>query len=56
VTLHPKIHGGILADRSNPDHVAEMEKNGIEAIDLVVVNLYPFSSQLQRILPTSVLL
>jgi phosphoribosylaminoimidazolecarboxamide formyltransferase/IMP cyclohydrolase len=45
VTLHPKIHGGILADRSNPEHVAEMEKNGIEGIDLVVVNLYPFSSK-----------
>ena len=45
VTLHPKIHGGILADRSIPEHVAEMEKNGIEGIDLVVVNLYPFSSK-----------
>ena len=44
VTLHPKIHGGILADRDNPDHVREMEEFGIEAIDLVVVNLYPFGS------------
>ena len=43
-TLHPKIHGGILADRSKPEHVADLEANGIEAIDLVVVNLYPFSS------------
>lgn len=42
VTLHPKIHGGILADRSNPEHVAEMEEYGIEGIDLVVANLYPF--------------
>ncbi len=45
VTLHPKIHGGILADRSNSEHGTEMEKYGIEGIDLVVVNLYPFSSK-----------
>ena len=45
VTLHPKIHGGILADRENSDHLAEMEQYGIEGIDLVVVNLYPFNSQ-----------
>ena len=43
-TLHPKIHGGILADRSKPEHVADLEANGIDAIDLVVCNLYPFSS------------
>jgi phosphoribosylaminoimidazolecarboxamide formyltransferase/IMP cyclohydrolase len=43
-TLHPTIHGGILADRSKPEHVADLEANGIDAIDLVVVNLYPFSS------------
>jgi phosphoribosylaminoimidazolecarboxamide formyltransferase/IMP cyclohydrolase len=43
-TLHPKIHGGILADRSKDEHVADLANNGIEAIDLVVVNLYPFSS------------
>jgi phosphoribosylaminoimidazolecarboxamide formyltransferase/IMP cyclohydrolase len=42
VTLHPKIHGGILADRSNPHHVTEMADYGIEPIDLVVGNLYPF--------------
>jgi len=41
-TLHPKIHGGILMDRSNPKHVEEAKKNGIVPIDLVVVNLYPF--------------
>lgn len=41
-TLHPKIHGGILAVRDNISHVAQMEKNGIDPIDLVVVNLYPF--------------
>jgi len=44
VTLHPKIHGGILADRSNPHHVAEMEQYDIVGIDLVVGNLYPFGS------------
>ncbi len=44
VTLHPKIHGGILADPTDADHVADMARHGIEPIDLVVVNLYPFSS------------
>ena len=44
VTLHPKVHGGILADRDNPGHVAEMAQHGIQGIDLVVVNLYPFAS------------
>ena len=43
-TLHPKIHGGILADRSNPDHLADLEARDITPIDLVVANLYPFSS------------
>ena len=43
-TLHPKIHGGILADRSKPEHLGDLRANGIEAIDLVVSNLYPFSS------------
>lgn len=41
-TLHPKIHGGILADRRNPEHIAELEQQGIAPIDLVVCNLYPF--------------
>ncbi|MEA2510065.1 MAG: phosphoribosylaminoimidazolecarboxamide formyltransferase / cyclohydrolase [Actinomycetota bacterium] len=41
-TLHPKIHGGILADRDNPEHLAELAQQGIEPIDLVVCNLYPF--------------
>ncbi len=41
-TLHPSIHGGILADRTLPSHVSQLEELGIEAIDLVVVNLYPF--------------
>jgi phosphoribosylaminoimidazolecarboxamide formyltransferase/IMP cyclohydrolase len=44
VTLHPKIHGGLLADRSDAEHLADMERYGIDAIDLVVVNLYPFTS------------
>ena len=43
-TLHPAIHGGILADRSDPDHVADLESRGIAPIDLVVGNLYPFTS------------
>lgn len=41
-TLHPKIHGGVLGVRDNPIHAAAMASHGIEAIDLVVVNLYPF--------------
>lgn len=41
-TLHPKIHGGILGDRDVPEHVEAMTKHGIEGIDLVCVNLYPF--------------
>jgi phosphoribosylaminoimidazolecarboxamide formyltransferase/IMP cyclohydrolase len=41
-TLHPKIHGGILADRRKPDHLEELAKHQIEQIDLVVCNLYPF--------------
>ena len=45
VTLHPKVHGGILADRDDPEHRADMEAYGIEPIDLVVANLYPFSSE-----------
>jgi phosphoribosylaminoimidazolecarboxamide formyltransferase/IMP cyclohydrolase len=41
-TLHPKVHGGLLAVRDNPEHAAAMEEHGIGPIDLVVVNLYPF--------------
>ncbi len=44
VTLHPKVHGGILADRDDASHVADMAAHDIEPIDLVVVNLYPFTS------------
>jgi phosphoribosylaminoimidazolecarboxamide formyltransferase/IMP cyclohydrolase len=43
-TLHPKIHGGILARRDNREHMAAIEKAGIAPIDLVVVNLYPFQA------------
>lgn len=42
-TLHPKIHGGLLADVRKPDHVAQLSELGIEAFELVVVNLYPFA-------------
>ncbi len=44
VTLHPKIHGGILADRDDPEHRADLDAYGIATIDLVVTNLYPFGS------------
>ena len=43
-TLHPKVHGGLLGVRDNPQHRAMMDEHGIEAIDLVVVNLYPFEA------------
>ena len=41
-TLHPKVHGGILAIKDNADHIQAMKAHGIESIDLVCVNLYPF--------------
>ncbi len=41
-TLHPKIHGGLLLDRNNSEHMDWMEENGIKPIDLVVCSLYPF--------------
>lgn len=44
-TLHPRIHGGILADRGNSQHQADLETHDIATIDLVVVNLYPFVAQ-----------
>ena len=47
-TLHPMVHGGLLAVRDNPDHVAAMEAHGIGAIDLVVVNLYPFEATVAK--------
>lgn len=45
VTLHPRVHGGVLADTGDPQHVADMAAHGIEPIDLVVVDLYPFEAQ-----------
>jgi len=45
VTLHPKVHGGILADRNNAEHQADLAEHDIAPIDLVVVNLYPFTSE-----------
>ena len=47
-TLHPKVHGGLLAVRSNPDHMNQLEELGIETIDLVCVNLYPFKQTVQK--------
>jgi phosphoribosylaminoimidazolecarboxamide formyltransferase/IMP cyclohydrolase len=47
-TLHPKVHGGLLALRDDPGHVAAMEEHGIAAIDLLVVNLYPFEATVAR--------
>ncbi|UCD03118.1 MAG: hypothetical protein JSV63_00590 [Candidatus Aenigmatarchaeota archaeon] len=47
-TLHPKVHGGVLAIRDNPKHVKAMEKHGIKPIDMVVVNLYPFEQTVKE--------
>jgi len=47
-TLHPKVHGGLLAIRDDPEHMAAAERHGITMIDLVVVNLYPFERTVAR--------
>jgi len=47
-TLHPKVHGGLLADRSKPEHVAALAEHGIPEIDLLAINLYPFEETLER--------
>ncbi|MEO5364311.1 MAG: bifunctional phosphoribosylaminoimidazolecarboxamide formyltransferase/IMP cyclohydrolase [Magnetococcus sp. DMHC-8] len=47
-TLHPRIHGGLLGVRDNPVHLAQMAEQGIEPIDMVVVNLYPFEATVAR--------
>ena len=47
-TLHPKVHGGLLAVRGNAEHEAEMAEHSIGAIDLVVVNLYPFAQTVAK--------
>ncbi len=47
-TLHPMVHGGILALRDNPEHVAQMKEHGIAPIDMVVVNLYAFEKTVAK--------
>ena len=47
-TLHPKVHGGLLAVRGNPEHMTTLRRHGIEPIDLLVVTLYPFEATLER--------
>jgi phosphoribosylaminoimidazolecarboxamide formyltransferase/IMP cyclohydrolase len=47
-TLHPKIHGALLGKRDNADHMKQMKTHGIEPIDLVVVNLYPFEKTVAK--------
>lgn len=47
-TLHPKIHGGILCDRENSEHANQAQEHGIEMIDLVAINLYPFEDTIAR--------
>ncbi|HIE05055.1 MAG TPA: bifunctional phosphoribosylaminoimidazolecarboxamide formyltransferase/IMP cyclohydrolase [Candidatus Latescibacteria bacterium] len=47
-TLHPKVHGGILARREDPEHIRQAEELGVELIDMVVVNLYPFESTARK--------
>lgn len=47
-TLHPKVHGGLLAMRDNPDHLKAMEEHDIKPIDMVVVNLYPFEATIAK--------
>ena len=47
-TLHPKVHGGLLAIRDNPDHTQAMKTHGIGPIDLLVVNLYPFEATVDK--------
>src|SRR5690606_2057935 len=47
-TLHPMVHGGLLALRDDPDHQAAMQRHGIQPIDLVCINLYPFEQTIAR--------
>ena len=47
-TLHPAVHGGILADRDNAAHMKDLSDNNIETIDLVAVNLYPFKETVRK--------
>jgi phosphoribosylaminoimidazolecarboxamide formyltransferase / IMP cyclohydrolase len=47
-TLHPKVHGGLLAIRNNPEHMKQIEELGIDPIDMVVINLYPFKQTILK--------
>ncbi|MGL4324454.1 MAG: bifunctional phosphoribosylaminoimidazolecarboxamide formyltransferase/IMP cyclohydrolase, partial [Beijerinckiaceae bacterium] len=47
-TLHPAVHGGLLAVRGNPEHEASMLAHGIQSIDVLIVNLYPFEAALKK--------
>ena len=47
-TLHPRIHGGLLARRDRPEHMAALREHGIDTIDLLVINLYPFAQATAR--------
>ena len=47
-TLHPAIHGGLLADRTKPDHMETIARHGIASIDMVAVNLYPFAQTIAK--------
>lgn len=47
-TLHPRIHGGILADKDNPAHLAQLAEHGIEPFDLICVNLYNFAEAVNK--------
>ena len=47
-TLHPKVHGGLLARRDRPAHIDAMQQHGIHPIDLVCINLYPFEQTIAR--------
>jgi phosphoribosylaminoimidazolecarboxamide formyltransferase/IMP cyclohydrolase len=47
-TLHPRVHGAVLASRSDPEHMKELEEKSIKPIDMVVVNLYPFAETVAR--------
>ena len=47
-TLHPKVHGGLLARRDSEDHMAQLVENGIETIEMVCVNLYPFEATIAK--------
>ncbi|NTV13837.1 MAG: IMP cyclohydrolase [Desulfobulbaceae bacterium] len=47
-TLHPKVHGGILAQKTNPEHLAQMSAHGLQPIDLIAVNLYAFDQTVAK--------